>query len=93
MGVLPSTQPVATLGSSFILSSFDTIPYITLRAEKNYKYPMHGMPDQPHEYDCLRSFITVLVYTLIQTNTMRDYCTAYGIPCIWWPGQHLVWTL
>ena len=54
---------------------------------------MHGMPDQPHEYDCLRSFITVLVYTLIQTNTMRDYCTAYGIPCIWWPGQHLVWTL
>ena len=23
MGVLPSTQPVATLGSSFILSSFD----------------------------------------------------------------------
>ena len=37
MGMLPSTQPVATLGSSFILSSFDvacaccvpfTIPYI-----------------------------------------------------------------
>ena len=23
MGVLPSTQPVATLGSSFMLSSFD----------------------------------------------------------------------
>ena len=31
MGVLPSAQPVATLGSSFILSSFDvarTIPYV-----------------------------------------------------------------
>ena len=28
MGVLPSTQPVATLGSSFILSSFD---YHTMR--------------------------------------------------------------
>ena len=26
MGVLPSTQPAATLGSSFILSSFDTWP-------------------------------------------------------------------
>ena len=25
MGVLPSTQPVATLGSSFILSSFDMV--------------------------------------------------------------------
>ena len=33
MGVLPSTQPVATLGSSFILSSFDMactccVPYV-----------------------------------------------------------------
>ena len=33
MGVLPSTQPVATLGSSFILSSFDVactccVPYV-----------------------------------------------------------------
>ena len=27
MGVLPSTQPVAALGSSFILSSFDMVWY------------------------------------------------------------------
>ena len=37
MGVLPSTQPVATLGSSFILSSFDMactccVPYVEATA-------------------------------------------------------------
>ena len=37
MGVLPSTQPVATLGSSFILSSFDMactccVPYVRREA-------------------------------------------------------------
>ena len=36
MGVLPSTQPVATLDSTFILSSFDlAYTYQVLRVEEN----------------------------------------------------------
>ena len=52
MGVLPSTQPVATLGSSFILSSFDVactccVPYVeatVFGVDSDVAIPYHTIP-------------------------------------------------
>ena len=67
MGVLPSTQPVATLGSSFILSSFDVactccVPYV-----RTIPYHTMGVLPSTQPYHTMGVLLSTQPYHTIPT--------------------------
>ena len=86
MGVLPSTQPVATLGSSFILSSFDVASVARVGLVK-CKPPFRRLMN-PHFAAVIHANSVAWIVCSI-CNEMNKVGLQRSVACAWHNGVHL----